>query len=96
MNQPEGFSCKGKEHMVCKLKKSLYRLKQASQQWYLTFNETIVTFRIRENIVDRCIYLMVSGSKFIMLKLYVHDILLAINDLCSLHHTKRYLSTILK
>ena len=29
MEQPEGFKVKGKENMIYKLKKSLYRLKQA-------------------------------------------------------------------
>ena len=61
MNQPEGFSCKGKEHMVYKLKKLLYKLKQAFRQWYLNFHETIVTFEFKENTIDRCIYLKVSG-----------------------------------
>ena len=92
IDQPNGFSIEEKEHMACKLKKSIYRLKQASQQWYLKFNDTITSFGLRENTVDQCIYLKVSGSKFISLILYVDDILLASSDLGLLHETKKFLS----
>ena len=33
MNQPEGFIEDGKEHLVCKLKHSLYGLKQSPRRW---------------------------------------------------------------
>jgi len=56
------------------------------------FNDTTVSFGFKENTVDRCIYLNVSGSKFIFLILYVDDILLATNDLGLLSETKRFLS----
>jgi len=92
MDQPVGFAEEGKEHMVCKLKRSIHGLKQASRQWYLKFNDTIVSFGFKENTVDWCIYLKVSGSKFIFLILNVDDILLATNDLGLLGETKRFLS----
>ena len=41
MDQPKRFKVKGKEHMVCKLKKSLYGLKQAPRQWYKKFDSFI-------------------------------------------------------
>jgi hypothetical protein len=92
MDQLEGFSIEGKEHLACKLKKSIYGLKQASRQWYLKFNDTITSSGFKENTIDRCIYLKVSRSKFLFLILYVDDILLASSDLGILHETKKFLS----
>ena len=77
---------------MCKLKKSIYGLKQASRQWYIKFNDTITSYGFVENTVDRCIYMKVSGSKFVILVLYVDDILLDANDISLLHDVKKYLS----
>lgn len=39
MAQPDGFQEKGKEDLVCKLKKSIYRCKQMAKAW----NEKLTT-----------------------------------------------------
>ena len=44
MAQPKGFVVEGKERMGCRLKKSIYGLKQALRQWYLKFDSTIRKF----------------------------------------------------
>ncbi|KAK8944290.1 hypothetical protein KSP39_PZI008184 [Platanthera zijinensis] len=92
MVQPEGFKSGHSEQLVCKLNKSLYGLKQASKQWYLKFDEIVTSFGFEENKVDCCIYLKISGSRFIFLILYVDDILLASSDLALLHECKQFLS----
>ena len=44
MCQPEGFIETGNEQKVCRLRKSIYGLKQASRQWYLKFDSVITSF----------------------------------------------------
>lgn len=94
MVQPEYFESGDSKDMVCKLKKSIYGLKQASRQWYHKFHQKIISFGFEVNSVDDCVYHRFSGSKFIFLVLYVDDILLATNDIDLLHETKRFLSGI--
>lgn len=65
MKQLEEFISSVGDHLVCKLKKSIYGLKQAFGQCYLKFHNVISSFGFVENIVDKCIYHEVSGSKII-------------------------------
>jgi hypothetical protein len=92
MAQSEGFVMKGKEHMGYKLKKSIYGLKQASRQWYLKFDEVIKKFGFIKNQVDNYIYIKIKESMFIILVLYVDDILLACSDKNLLHETIGFFS----
>ena len=92
MKQPKVFSSSNGEHLVWKLKKSIYGLKQASRQWYLKFHNVISSFDFVENIMDQCIYHKISGSKICFLLLYVDDILLASNDKGMIHEVKQFLS----
>jgi hypothetical protein len=89
--QPKGFIVKGKERMGCRLKKSIYGLKQASIQWYLKFDRTIRKFGFKENVENNCIYTKFKNGKFIFLILYVDDILLASSDVNLLPETKKFL-----
>ena len=91
MSQPNGFEEFSKERMVCKLHKSIYGINQASRQWYLKFNEVVTANGFKENIVDQCIYIKVSGRKYVFLILYVDDILLTANDTSLLVETKQLL-----
>ena len=92
MEQLENFVIRDSKSMVCKLKKSLYELKQSPRLWYQKFHKIISSFDFVINPANECIYHKFSGSKYIFLVLYVDDILLATNDLNLLRDTKKFLS----
>ena len=81
MDQPEGFKVKGKEHMVCKLIKSLYGLKQAPRQWYKKFDSFMVGHGYTRTNADHCVYVRkFPNGKFVILLLYVDDMLIVRQD----------------
>ena len=67
MVQPEHFESKDSKSMACKLKKSIYGLKQASRQWNHKFHQVITSFGFEVNKVEDCVYRKFSGSKSIFL-----------------------------
>ena len=50
MMQLEGFISKNQKHMVCKLKRSIYGLKQASRSWNIRFDQAIKSFGFEQNL----------------------------------------------
>lgn len=87
IKQPEESPSSEGKHFLCKLKKSIYDLKQASRHCNIKFYDVISPFGFIENVMDQCICQKVNGSISAFF-FYVNHMLLATNDKGLLHETK--------
>ena len=77
MEQLKGFEVKGKEKMVCRLRKSLYGLKQAPRQWYKKFESFMIDPKFHKTHTDHCVFVKnYAEGDFPILLLYVDDMLI--------------------
>ena len=76
MKQPEGFVVKGQEHLVCKLKRSIYGLKQSSRCWNSVLDQHLKKLGFVQSVSDPCIYVASEGEMF-MIAVHVDDLVLA-------------------
>ena len=88
MIQPEVFVDPTNARKICKLRKSIYGLNQASRSWNLCFDEVAKGFGFIKNEKEPCVYKKASGSALMFLVLYVDDILLIGNDIPMLEVVK--------
>ena len=54
VRQPEGFEVQGKEHLVCKLKKSIYGLKQAGKNWNKKIDAELKLLGFERSLSEPC------------------------------------------
>jgi hypothetical protein len=76
MQQPEGFVVAGQEELVCKLRKSIYGLKQAGRAWFEKINTALVRMDFTPLDSDHCVYVRHQGDAVLYIVLYVDDLLL--------------------
>nr|GEU72224.1 retrotransposon protein, putative, Ty1-copia subclass [Tanacetum cinerariifolium] len=91
MEKPECFVNPKYPNRVCKLKRSIYGLKQASRQWNKRFDDEIKKFGFTQDRDEPCVYLKASGSNITFLILYLDDILIMGNNISMLQSVKSYL-----
>ena len=77
MQQLEGFMKRGKEHLVCRLKKSLYGLTK--------FDSFMTDQGYHKTQADHCVFVKkFEGGDFLILLLYVDDMLIIGRDLAKI------------
>jgi hypothetical protein len=96
MTQPQGFVDPKNAGKICKLQRSIYGLKQASQSWNIRFDEVVKGFSFIKNEDEPCVYKKASGSALVFLVLYVDDILLIRNDIPMLEAVKTSLKGVFR
>lgn len=62
MKQSLGYVKEGEERFVCKLKKSIYELKQSSRCWNTVFMEHMESTNFKQRRADTCIFVRSEGT----------------------------------
>ena len=94
MEIPDGIdsATELKREKICKLEKALYGLKVSPKCWNDKFIETVIKFGLKPDYNEPCLFTWREGNKFLILILYVDDILLACNDRNKMEEIKQNLN----
>jgi len=80
------------QNMVCKLKKSLYGLKQASRQWYDKLSSSLCSRGYIHSHSDYSLFHKNKGSFLVFVVVYVDDVILTGTDLEEINSLKSFLN----
>lgn len=94
MRQPPGFVEGNQRNMVCKLKKSLYGLKQSGHEWNRVLNDSLVDkLKFNRLVTDPCVYIKRDRKNNpLIIAVYVDDILIMSPEKVMITEFKRELN----
>ncbi|KAG8786664.1 hypothetical protein FRC15_010949 [Serendipita sp. 397] len=92
MRQPEGFD--DGSSRVCKLRLSIYGLKQAGRVWNKTLHATLTNLGFNRIDADPCVYKLATSNKTTILTVWVDDIILCGNSTSDIDKTVKALGQI--
>jgi len=93
MELPDGYKLNGE---VCRLKKSIYGLKQASRAWNKKLDQLLKDFEFKQSDFDPCVYYKINNGKILIPAVYVDDLIVLSNDKKEKRKLKAHLMKYLK
>ncbi|RVW50044.1 Retrovirus-related Pol polyprotein from transposon RE2 [Vitis vinifera] len=94
MEQPPGFVAQGESGLVCRLRRSLYGLKQSPRAWFSRFSSVVQEFGMFRSTADHSVfYHHNSSGQCIYLVVYVDDIVITGSDQNGIQKLKQHLFT---
>jgi hypothetical protein len=76
IEQPRGFEVEDRKTHVCRLKKTLYGLKQALRDWYGGIDSFLMSLGFTKSKADSNLYFKAMNDELVILLLYVDDLFL--------------------
>ncbi|KAJ0865146.1 putative RNA-directed DNA polymerase [Helianthus annuus] len=80
MEQPKGFVSEMFPNHVCKLNKAIYGLKQSPRAWFGKMGEFMQHNDFEMSKADASMFIKSSGSKIVVVLIYVDDLVITGND----------------
>lgn len=90
MKVPQGYQG-STDGQVCKLKCSLYGLKQASREWNNELRFTLYNFGLTQSQYDHCLFTMNVDDGFLAMIVYVDDVLITGSSSVLIQKLKHFL-----
>ena len=78
--QPPGYAVPGKEEKVLRLRKALYRLRQAPRAWNAKLDESLRSLGFERCPSEHAVYRRGEGSKLLLVGVYVDDLVITGSD----------------
>ncbi len=79
MRIPEGLDA-DRTRYVCKLKRAIYGLRISPRLWYLTMGKTLTDLGLKQSVHEPCLFYSINEKRFVLLALYVDDLLITGTD----------------
>jgi Reverse transcriptase (RNA-dependent DNA polymerase) len=92
MEIPPGFVNEQLRDKVCRLKRSLYGLKQSPRAWFEIFSMAMKRLGYRQSDADHIMFIQRKDEKICILIVYMDDIVLTGNDLAEMKRLKASLA----
>jgi hypothetical protein len=88
MEQPPSCIKKEEEHLVCKLKNSIYGLKQSPRCWNKIFNEYMTSLSYEQCTANPCVLVRTEGTETKIIAVYVDDLIIIAKNPETMERTK--------